>query len=493
MLAIRKGQRVCRARPMEFEMWEGKRPVDEAAAAVVDYLADLRRGLPWLAVYLLACLGIALAYVETTPSDYVASTRVLLEPRREVLVGPQEERIVAESKLRGEQAQTDLDLILSRDLLRSVFDAQGLSSTLELLDGRDGVWASVYHLAHRFAAQDEAESLPDQTFERFRGRVRARLIADSAVVEIAYRSREAAAAARIVDGIVAAFVRSRIEVSLAALRVAGAARMRDSLFLEGERRAASAAVSVGEVPRSDVQEADVRPLGSAILPIGRSFPRGGPDLAFAAVFAAISGLLLMSVLNGRDRRIDTRNQIRRRLSVSCLGATGGRPSGGEMRRQPALGRERGSLPDADKWRATKSAVLRRNDVGHTPTVAFVTWGRTGAGARAARCFAQTWKAGGEPSPIIDIEGREGPVVIDVERAVLAAARDLQRTAGSGAVILALPSLDEAGAGALALLPLATAVFLVVDAGSNTGREIRTALNLLRRAGDAFGGVVFQEA
>ena len=89
--------------------------------------------------------------------------------------------------------------------------------------------------------------------------------------------------------------------------------------LGNEVKAATAGMLAGTIPASLLPDADARVIGAALEPLGRSAPKSGLVVAFAAAFGLLSGLFAVVVLNGLDRRVRSADQLERSTGLPCLG------------------------------------------------------------------------------------------------------------------------------------------------------------------------------
>ena len=275
-------------------MWIGQRSEAESAARLRAFAAAIGCSRGFLVVWTLAWIGIAVAYVGAVRPEFVAKVDVTLEPRLVANDGPEDLRHYHQFALDSDQADTELRLLRSERLLRSVFDELRLADLPELADHRDGFWSIASQGLHRFAPRATSYDAATAAFFTYMSRVRCLRLGLSYVFEISYRAGDPNVAARVANAIADAYVADRLKASRARLERAGGPYRTDRVqALSAQIAEAQAAAERGAPTRDDLLLADARVLGAATPPLAKSYPRTGPTLLFAIGFAAVSGVLLI--------------------------------------------------------------------------------------------------------------------------------------------------------------------------------------------------------
>jgi uncharacterized protein involved in exopolysaccharide biosynthesis len=279
-----------------FNVWTGDRSEADSSAQLRLFATALRASRWFLVVWTLAWIGIAVAYLGAVQPEFVASVDLKLEPRLIANDGPEDERHYHQFALDSDQADTELRLLRSERLLRTVFDQLHLADGPELHDTRDGFWRILTHALHRLAPKTTAYDTDADTgaFLAFISRVRCLRLGLSYVVEVSYRSDNSHTAAQVANAIAATFVADRLTMLRAQVARAGGQYRRsraDALSAQIDK-ARTAALNGAPAPE-DLLLADVRVLGAALPPLTKSYPKPGPTIMLAIGFAAISGVLLI--------------------------------------------------------------------------------------------------------------------------------------------------------------------------------------------------------
>lgn len=295
-----------------------------------------------LALWVALCMSAAAIYAMTTPQTYSATATLLLEPRRSMASGRD---VSGASALDLNRADSELQVIRSERLLRTVFDALGLATHPELSAQQPGAFSAWLRRATanlrtgfaigRAPEQPAALPAPDDdraAFQNFSRRFLARRVGQAYVVELSYNSTDPALPARVANGAAAAYVLQSVAFKAEAAR-AGTEFLQARLdALAAQVAAADHAVRAGALPETPVPDADARIIGAAQTPLGSNGPRPTLLLAFGAVFGLMSGLFAAAIATSISRRVERRG-LAGETALPCL-TTNEVPLGG--RRQNAL-------------------------------------------------------------------------------------------------------------------------------------------------------------
>lgn len=290
----------------------GQRPVTEAKASVTDAMHHLRRKLVFLVVWVMAFVASTIVYVKLLQPDFIATTQILLQPHVIVNDGPEDLRHFYQFMIDGDQCETELRVLSSQRLLYQVFKAQNLVDAPEIREGSDGLWAFIGSRLDRFERLVTPDTGPIEAFNAFLGRVRARRLGLSYVIEISYRAHSAEQATKVVNAIASTYAAYRLRGVLAREQRRGVYLESRLSSLLGQIMAAEAGTRFGVIPEDSLSDADVRLLGPASRPLGIAYPNMKPLVMMMGGLGLVSGLLIVLLSRGAP----VRHMNRRAASVA---------------------------------------------------------------------------------------------------------------------------------------------------------------------------------
>ncbi len=300
--------------------------VDEGPMVILAGAATAaRRRVVPLVLWVLLCLGAAAWYLHVTPPSYTATATVILDPKRPAAAMGEAAAAMLPPTLDAAVAESQIQVIRSERLLSSVFDALGLADAPSLRPGPPGLVArAVNAVAGLFrtpgtVGDDKAERAA-AAYDSFVGRVGARRVGQSYVIEVSYTSGDRAEARRLANAVVSGYLGQQVSFKLAAAQNGAEYLQGRVKALGDEVKAAGAGMLAGTVPAMLLPDADARVIGAALEPLGRSAPKSGLVVGFAAAFGLLSGLFAVAVLNGLDRRVRSTDQLERATGLPCLGS-----------------------------------------------------------------------------------------------------------------------------------------------------------------------------
>jgi capsular polysaccharide biosynthesis protein len=454
----------------------------EQALGSLDELAGaVWRGRWALGLWVVACLAVAALDLATTKPVFIGAVQLVLEPRERADDGPEVVRLVHQLALDDDQAQTQLHVIESDRLLRSVFDALDLATAPELSPANDDRLTRSLRWLHGLRGTEMPEVARERAFDRFTDRVHARRLALSYVIEIAYRAQDPRQAARVANAVASAYVRQRIANAVADAQVGVPYLNSRIASIYAQELVAGAASASGTVPDRPLADADVRLLGPATVPLGKSFPNAMPALALALVLGLTSGMAGLALSQRADGRLRSARQLRR-LGIACLGVI------------PQIRRTASNAPmwsvgigDAvfeDALRPVRAALAAQGRLSRPQSIGLLAW-TPGAGTRTiAAGLADLLALAGEDVTVVEVDrpladarpmrasGGAADGSGGAALAAIMASRPLHRT-----TILALPPLRTCVDQRSVLLRLDAAI-LVVEAGRSTIGDLRAARRAL---------------
>lgn len=287
-------------------IWTGERPVSEAKVSVAEALRRLRRNLAFLVVWVMAFVASAVVYVKLLHPDFIATTQILLQPHVIVNDGPEDLRHFYQFMIDSDQCETELRVLSSQRLLYQVFKAQNLADAPEIRGGSDGLWAYIGSRIDRFRRLAAADTQAIEAFNAFLGRVRARRLGLSYVIEISYRAHSAEQATKVVNAIASTYAAYRLRGVLARERRRGVYLESRLSSLLAQIMAAEAGARFGVIPENALSDADVRLLGPASRPLGTAYPNMKPLVMMMGGLGLVSGLLVVLLSGGAPARHSNR-------------------------------------------------------------------------------------------------------------------------------------------------------------------------------------------
>ncbi|RYC29463.1 lipopolysaccharide biosynthesis protein [Lichenibacterium minor] len=524
--------------------------IDEGPMVIMAGVAAAarRRAVP-LAAWVLLCLAAAAWYLHVTPPSYTATATMILDPKRAATPMGETAAAVLPPVLDSAAAESQIQVIRSERLLSSVFDALDLADAPSLRPGPPGLKARVvdavaglFRAPH--SAVDDKAARDAAAFDAFTGRVGARRIGQSYVVEVAYTSGDPTEARRLANAVVSGYLGQQVSFKLAAAQNGAEYLQGRVKALGDEVRVANAGILAGTVPATLLPDADARVIGAALEPLGRSAPKSGLVVGFAAVFGLLFGLFAVAVLNGLDRRVRSTDQLERATGLPCLGSIPDirRRKGFAKRPLGEMARLARREPDgrfAAAMRDTRTSILLALEGKRGHALGVTSWAEGAGRSLVAANLAGVVALSGSPVTLVDadIHRADGgltalgtPVARSLTESLLdptgATPPDTvrfdehlglvpARSAGGaggfdaylgapglprlvegwrtqGDVVVDLPALASGGDARAAAARL-DGVVIVVEAGRTTTDDVERAVNALSRAGATVVGTILNRA
>jgi Mrp family chromosome partitioning ATPase/capsular polysaccharide biosynthesis protein len=287
-----------------------------------DTLRVFRRHRRGLTAWLGFCVAIAVFYLMITPSEFVATTQLLLDSRSL----PQAEANINSTLGTIDTTQVDSQVQIARSerVLRFVFSELKLANDPEFADIQSpGLMTRLFSTGKNTPSANPPANPRDEVvaFVKFSDHVTARRIGQSLVLEISFRSLSAERAAKMANSIAASFLRYQLRVrALETLR--GGDWLQSRLDdLGAQEKATVDAVRNGVAPANPLMASPVQIIGEATEPLRRTYPQKGLVLFSSFVFALLTGFGFVSIKDGLDRSIRSRPQLHDEFGLECLGTT----------------------------------------------------------------------------------------------------------------------------------------------------------------------------
>ena len=294
------------------------------AIVVATATAARRRMLP-LAIWLILCIVTAAWYLHVTPPTYTAAATVILDPKRPATPMGDAAAGVLAPALDAAAAESQIQVIRSERLLSFVFDQLDLAHSMSLRPAGPGLISKLLDSVARFFRtpredEDDKQAASAAAYDAFTGRVGARRVGQSYVIEVSYSSGDPTEARRLANAVVSGYLAQQVSFKLAAAQNGAEFLQGRITALSNEVTAANAGMMAGSVPATLLPDADARVIGAALEPLGRSAPKSGLVVGFAIFFGLLSGVFGVAILNGLDRRIRSVSQLEQATSLPCLGS-----------------------------------------------------------------------------------------------------------------------------------------------------------------------------
>ena len=364
-----------------------------------DVLSTLRRHLGKSLVWIAICIGASVAYLQSTPPEFVASTMIILEPSHPSIGMSTADNARSVESLDAAQADSRIQVVKSERILRFVFDSLGLASQVEYPPPPPGwrqrIIGLIWHRPQPTRAQVEAA-----TFLDFMSRVGARRIGQSYVLEVSFRSFDPATATRRANSITSAYIWDQI-----------ASVRKGSEFLEvrvasikAEEAAALNGVKQGEIPDVRFPDSEARVIGAAIEPTMKTYPQSAVILAFAGVFGLTTTLGGLVLLTSLDSVVRTRRHVVRYSGYSCLAVLP--PLSSRERRHHLRDAANGADTASafyEALRAVRTAVIRPSFASSHCSIGIVSWRKGDGKSTVASGLARIVSATSEDVVLVDAD------------------------------------------------------------------------------------------
>ena len=291
---------------------------------LVEVLLFLRRhsGRLFLGAMLGAALGVV--YLLFAEPVYTASAKLLLEPQKPYFQG-QPAPIVP--TVDSAQIESEIQILRSEQIVRTVIDTLGLSSDPEFGRSRSSALERIFAQgqaavsaqadavigAFKHGAPTEAgtganagasSQAPDEapakdTLERdpvvpvlaaFDSRMGARRLGLSYVIEISFWSTDPAKAAKVTNAIAAAYIRDQLEGKLRGAEQGSEFREGPIVALRKRIDAAASSIQSGVLEVGAFPAGDARVITAASIPLGKSWPKRGLTMAVSVLLGLAAGL-----------------------------------------------------------------------------------------------------------------------------------------------------------------------------------------------------------
>uniref|UniRef100_UPI003BADAD6E exopolysaccharide transport family protein n=1 Tax=Stappia sp. TaxID=1870903 RepID=UPI003BADAD6E len=228
-------------------------------------LAALRRSLRWLLPLTIAVAVLAFVVLQLVPAKYRSESKVLIETSD--IVYPGDARGVEEERalLDNEGIQSQVELLMSRDLLRRVAKRLDLAAEAEF-QGGGGSLVSDMFVALGMLRDPGRSSLEERVLKTLYEHLDVFRVDGSRVITVRYTSRDAELSARVANGIVEEYLNLQSSVKRETTDLAATALETQIERLQGEVKEAQEKVEAwrsqaGLLLGADNQTLDQQQLG----------------------------------------------------------------------------------------------------------------------------------------------------------------------------------------------------------------------------------------
>ena len=308
-----------------------------------DLVPALKRSFWTIVVCPVIAAAIALLYVATTPSSYLASTQLLIEPAKQQLLW-QNSNLV-DLTVDNAQVESQVEVIHSERIASDVI------TRLQLADDPEFRSTSGTDYERQRVA-----------LARFMDALTTRRVGQSYVIEISFRSRDPEKSARIANTITAAYIRDQVRAKTEVAQQASqwlqdrvtelGVKLNAAAAAVQKFRAANGIVDTGangqtrlidkltelearaeayrklyesivqRLTENEQQESypvsNVRVIAAASIPLTRSYPKSKLILSLAVLVGLLGGGAIAAALAMFDGRLRTASQIRDAVGLDCL-------------------------------------------------------------------------------------------------------------------------------------------------------------------------------
>lgn len=439
----------------------GRSPV-KAFASRPDPMRELllafRRNRRALALWSLACLGVALVWLTVTPVEYSSSAVLVLDPRKPSS-GAQSDMAAVPGNIDSAQIESQVQVAKSGQVLRFVFDEMGLKDDPEYNPRSHGLLDRLFGSKDAGPADWRAEA---NSFAAFSDRVTVRRLGQSLALEISFRSKEAKRAAMVANAIAAAYIRDQIESRSLAMRRSGEWLQNRIEDLAAQNNAATEAVRRGLAPTAAFPASDARLISAATEPLSKAYPQRTLVLGGALAFALLTGLGAVAIQQSLDRTMHTREQVRRELDIECLGVVPISSSLAGIGGRPAAFRDSATRHDAvadgHLLQAIQGAVIGNAGSKGLRIIGFVSVEKEAGASMLATRLAHLFAMSGCKTALIDA---------DVAHAKLAELSDVEQPAAAAESRRLVGSSVRSGSIAAGLTYVAAAAMVSSDSAEPT--------------------------
>ncbi len=268
---------------------------------------------------ILAAVAVALvvgaAIVLTSRPVYQASSRVLFDPRRPETSRQASDREPVQLSIDVAQLESQIQLLKSEQVYRSVIAAHGLEQDPEFARPSLSLAAWFKSLVSRAGGGASYSTVVSQ----FDQRLDVRRLGQSYVLQITFQSIDAEKAARLANAVTAAYIGRQLAPRIEAVRRTGQfERSMRELTADGE--AAALALKTGVIDVSSFPAADARVITAALPATGPSAPRTSLILGLAGAIGLFVGGIAALTRFRLLKVIRERAQIERQLGLAYLGS-----------------------------------------------------------------------------------------------------------------------------------------------------------------------------
>lgn len=315
------------------------------AVSLSDAIAFLRRRFWLIAGTVAVTVVLAACYVISAPVGYVASAQLLIDPAKQQALW--QNNNVVDLTLDNAQVESQVQVLQSERIANDVIAALGLTNDPEF---RGSAAGSDYQRQHT-------------TVDKFESALTARRVGQSYVIEISFRSRDPAKAARITNAITDAYLQDQRQAKRDVAKEASQ-WMEDRITELGvELNTAAAAVQQFRVSHGIIETAtngqpqlidqltqlearaeayrkvyetllermtenqqqasypvsDARVITSAFQPLVKTFPKTGLVMLLSALVGLVLGIAFAATRSMLDDSVQSPKQIRQSLGLPVLG------------------------------------------------------------------------------------------------------------------------------------------------------------------------------
>ena len=285
---------------MSNTIWASGTSPTAAMRDISNFFKNLKCSLLALSVWVMIVVALAVAYVETSRREFIATIQIAVRPKQIIEDGPEALKLYQQFKVDIEQFETELAILQSGSLLEQVYKTLDIAENNEIKRSGGGFWLRVKAKIIELATGAESNTSYTAKFLEFKTRLRARRIGLSYVINISYKSDSGQQAAKVVNAIALGYVLQRLNYVTASLKENTTYYESRKESLTAEIDAANKGMKTGKFPDITLSDSGVRLLGPAQVPSAAAYPRKGPFIIMSSMLAATVFMLIFMIWHERQ-------------------------------------------------------------------------------------------------------------------------------------------------------------------------------------------------
>ena len=285
---------------------------------------EIRLRYVWLVAAAIIGLSMSVIYAYNAPTIYSAEALVILEARQSLRASDEKIGATYNSDLDNAKADSQMQIIKSERLLRSVFVTLDLKNAPEFraVQKRNLFARFQDYLSNDSSSdknQEKDATTEELAFQNFSARVGTRRIGQSYVIALSFVASDAVTAAKMANAIAMEFIKQQISMRYAAA-------LASSEYLQGRLESfknqlniANSSILQDRIPNELLPDADARVITAASPPMSASAPRKFLICALGTFAALAIAVLLIVILASINDTLYTPRQLSSEFDLEDFG------------------------------------------------------------------------------------------------------------------------------------------------------------------------------